>query len=453
MQNTCVLGINVGESFAEYSLLSGAKPVAQKRVYLTRESIKQTLPSFLAEHAALKPEKAFVSLKIPKRLLDYNLSGAVAHITTEGFEHWLSLAGSHKDLTQKDLIFCVRERVLADGTLEIPLSPSDIEAIGAKLLMMDCKRVCLHLLHSHMNAANLNAATEALKAQGLEVFLPPSGIEGSEVERWNKNALNANIASVFQDRKTEIIESLKSVLDEGVIYFLDSLGQALPAQKVEALDGYFSSLTALGKIYGEPHKSDILHLGLEGFTLISPQSTSQRWESDWGPVAIPHLTTHALGIQPTLGLHLNIFGHFDFAASQDGWEPGPMFLGRGQKPSLLDLWAENAKLTALPGLADRFSPQGIQRSKNTLFALAKSSRSRNTDVAHLTKEMQSLTLQRIALESILHRHSEKMRVTGPLATVFANAFKKDPFTTIETQEFSESTATALCGLRSLQGQI
>lgn len=66
---------------------------------------------------------------------------------------------------------------------------------------------------------------------------------------------------------------------------------------------------------------------------------------------------------------------------------------------------------------------------------------------------QSLTLQRLALESILHRRSKKMRVTGPLASVFANAFKKDAATTIEPLDFTESTATALCGLRSLQGQL
>lgn len=450
MQNTSVLGINVGESFAEYSLLNGVKPIAQKRVYLARESIKQTLLSFLNENASEKPQSAFVSLKIPRKLLDYHLSGAVAHITTEGFEHWLELAGSRKEVTQKDLIFSVRERVLADGSIEIPMDGADIEAIAAKLLMMDCKRVCLHFLHSQVNASNLNSAFEILTARGFEVFLPAPETQSNEVERWNKNALNATITSVFNERKNEILEALQDSLGEDKIYFLNSQGQAEPVKNVQALDGYFSSLTALGKIYGRPQDADILHLGLEGFTLICSEGLSTRWDSDWGPVAMTHLPTHSLGIQPTLGVQLNIFGHFDFTASQDGWEPGPMFLGRGQKLSLLDMWAENAKLTALPGLSDRFSPPGIQRAKNSLFALAKSSRLRNTDVGQLTKEMQSLTLQRLALESILHRHSQKMRVTGPLAYVFANAFKKDSHTTIEPHDFHESMATAICGVRSLQ---
>lgn len=453
MQNSCVLGINVGESFAEYSLLSGANPLAQKRVYLARESLKHTLQTFLSENAAQKPEKAFVSLRIPKRLLDHHLGGAVAHVTTEGFEHWLELSGKNRELTQKDLIFSVRERVLADGTLEIPLTPSDVEAIAAKLVLMDCKSVCLHFLHSHVNPANLHQALEIFKAQGLEVFVPSQDSANTEVERWNKNALNATITSVFTDFKKELLTTLGESVSEDQVFFLNSQGHAQTSQQAQALDGYFSSLTALGKTFGEPHQADVLHLGLESFTLISSEGVSTRWESEWGPVAMPHLPTHNLGIQPTLGLALNIFGHFDFSAAPDGWEPGPMFLGRGQKLGLLDMWAENSKLTALAGLADRVSPQGIQRSKNTLFALSKGSRVRNTDVSQLTKELQSLTLQRLALESILHRRAKKMRVTGPLAVVFANAFKKDAATTIEPLDFAESTATALCGLRSLQGLL
>ncbi|MGZ3794455.1 MAG: hydantoin utilization protein, partial [Bdellovibrio sp.] len=141
---------------------------------------------------------------------------------------------------------------------------------------------------------------------------------------------------------------------------------------------------------------------------------------------------------------------FDFTAHQEGWEPGPMFLGRGQKLSLLDLWAENNKLIHLPGLKDRFSAQGIQRFKNSLYALSKISSTKDTELDHLTKEMQSLTLQRLAIEALLHRESEKLIVTGPLANVFGNAFKKDANTTIDSQGFRESQATALFGFKALQ---
>lgn len=451
MQNTCVLGISVGESFAEYSLLKGAKPLAQKRVYLARETIKQSLTSFLAENADTPPQTVFISLKIPKKLLDYRLSGAVAQITTDGFERWLGLNSSSKELTQEDLIFSVPERTLANGTIEIALVESDIEAIAAKLLLMNCKRVCVHFLHAKANPANQNKAAELLTAKGLEVFLPTTDCDASETERWNKNALNATISSVFNDRKAEIFAALPIELHEKNVHFLDAKGGLRTPTEAVPLHGYFSALTALGKIFGAPSKADVLYLGFEEFTLISAMTESQRWNSQYGPVAIQHVATHALGIQPTLGLHLNVFGHLDFTDRQEGWEPGPMCLGRGQKMSLLDLWSENSKLTSVAGLSDRLTAQGVQRFKNSLLVLTKTTAARNTDLSHITKEMQSLTMQRLALETFLHRRADKLKVTGPLASVFANVFKKDSNTSIESHDFHESTATALWGSQVLQG--
>lgn len=450
MQKSFLLGVSVGESFAEFSLLSDSKPHAQKRVYLSRENLKQSLLQFATENSDKKPEFAFVSLRLPKKLLNYNLSGAVAHITTEGFEHWLEVCGKTETLTNKDLLFSVHERVLANGEIETPLKLEDLEAIAAKLQMMDCKKVCLHFLHSAANSAHLDQAQEFLSSKGLEVFVPEKTDNPNEVSRWNRNALNATISGVFADRKAEILKALEGVVAEKDIHFLSSTGKIFSDDKSQQIGSLFSASTALGLQLGVQEKADVLYLGLESFLLISGAEWSTSWESAWGSVEVPHLQTKELGIQPTLGVSLNIFGHFDFATRQEGWEPGPMFLGRGQKPSLLDLWAENSKLTKLQGLEDRFSAQGIQRFKNTLFALSKISQSRDSDLGHLTKDMQSLSMQRLAMEAYLQRQNKKMIVTGPLASVFANAFKKDPHTTLHADEFSESQATALCGFKALQ---
>ncbi|KHD89485.1 MAG: hydantoin utilization protein [Bdellovibrio sp. ArHS] len=455
MQNRFLLGVSVGESFAEYSLLSDANPVAQKRVYLARENLKQSLSQFITEHAEQKPSQAFVSLRLPKKLLNYELSGAVAHITTEGFEHWLNLCAKslEQTLTSKDLLFSVRERVLADGTVEVALDVNDLEPIVAKLQMMDCKKVCLHFLHASTHPTNLNVAKSYLQEKGLEVFSPEKNDNPHEVSRWNTNALNATISSVFAERRSEVLAALEGHLPKENIHFLDSSGQLLKADAVQHVSSLFSASTALGKYFGTAKKADVLYLGLENFLLISGDSWSSSWESPWGAVEVPHLKTIELGIQPTLGIALNTFGRFDFDHTQGGWEPGPMFLGRGQKASLLDLWAENTKLAKLPGLEDRFSTQGIQRFKNSFFALTKISQARDKDIQHLTKEMQSLTLQRLAMEAYLNRQSEKLVVAGPLASVFANAFKKDSHTVVEAEQFSESYATALCGRQALQESL
>jgi len=450
MQKSVLLGVSVGESFAEFSLLSDSKPLAQKRVYLSRENLKQSLQQFVGEHSATTPAHAFVSLRLPKKLLNYELSGAVAHITTEGFEHWLDVCGTNNALTNKDLLFSLHERVLADGRVETPLKAEDLEAIAAKLKLVDCKKVCLHLLHASTNPVHENQAREVLQSHGLEVFVPAKTDNPDEVSRWRRNALNATISSVFAERKAEITGALDGVLGESQIHFLDGAGgKAISANS--ALDGLFAAASALGYDKGAGH--DVLYLGFEHFLFISGKEWDSAWQSPWGAVENKHRRCKELGIQPTLGIALNNFGRFDFTSQQESWEPGPMFLGRGQKPTLLDLWAENAKLGKLGGLEDRLSAPGIQRFKNALFALSKISQTRDTDVGHLTKEMQSLTLQRIAMESYLERRSSKLVVTGPLAAVFANAFKKDANTTVDNDEYSESAATARWGFQVLQGSL
>lgn len=453
MQNSFLLGISVGESFAEYSLLQDSKSIAHKRVYLSRENIKASLSQFVSAHADKKIDHAFVSLKIPRRLLDYHLSGPVGHVTTKGFENWLSLTDTDRKVTHRDFLFPADERVLACGAIENAIKAEDLENIVLKLKEQNCKKVCLHFLHSDKNPANLNVAKDFFESKGLEVFIPAPTSEVTELERWNKNSLNATVMSVFQERQTEVTESLAAALSAEQIFFLDSSGNPHSSAENIGLEGSFAATTALGLAFGQTQKADILHLSLEAFTLITHDKWDNSWKSSYGSVALRHLKMQNLGIQPTLGVHLNIFNHFDFNSHVESWEPGPMFLGRGQKLTLLDLWSENTKLTQLEGIEEKFSAQGIQRSKNNLFALSKTSSLKNTDISQITKELQSLTLQRLALEAFLHRKSNKMIVTGPLASVFGNVFKKDPKTTIQADELGEAHATALWGAQALKGSV
>ncbi|XGC81703.1 hydantoin utilization protein [Bdellovibrio bacteriovorus] len=450
MQNRFVLGVSVGESFAEYSLLSGEEALAQKRVYLSRENLKTSLTQFLAEQKQ-KPEHVFVSLRLPKKLLDYRFGGAVAHLTTEGFENWLDVCGTkHAALTNKDLIFSINERVLANGTIEAPLKIEDLEAISAKLSLVDCKKICLHFLHSNKNPSHLMQAQQFFTEKGLEVFVPDNA-DGAETERWNKNALNATMSSLFEERKKEVLEACEGIPAEK-IYFLSSSGKLINS-KNEALESLFAATTAMGMVLGADKNTDVLYLGLENFWLISGQQWKESWNSAWGDVALKHLQFDELGIQPTLGISLNSFNRFDFNTTQEGWEPGPMFLGRGQKSCLLDLWAENTKLAKTAGLEDRLVPQGITRFKNSLFALSKISKIRDNEVTTITKELQSLSMHRLAMESYLKRKSKKLLVTGPLANVFANVFKKDAQTSVDVKDFAESTATAVFGMKTLEASL
>lgn len=450
MQNSFMLGVSVGESFAEYCVLEGSKTLAAKRAYLSRENLKNSLQQFVSTHKDKQIAKAFVSLRISEKLLDYQLSGAVAHVTTEGFEHWLKLRGcAGAALTSEEMHFSLRERIQADGKIVTTLATEELEAIAAKLQMMGIKKVCLHLLHAAINPAHEKAASDYFVSQGLEVFLPEKTENQDEITRWRKNALNATISSLFTEIKKDLHEALNGFVKPEDIYFVDSEGQAFQNETSKGIDSLFASYSALGLQYADK-KCDVLHLGLEDFVLISPQKWNDTWQSPWGFVENRTIAMKPLSIQPTLGIELNALKHFDFNKQNEGWEPGPMSLGRGQKPTMIDLWSENSKFTKAEGLKDRLVAAGVQKFKNALFTLSKVSGSRDKEIGTVIKELQSLAIQKVAMEALLFRNNKKILVTGPLADLFANGFKKDSNCTVASEDFSEARAVVVIGQKALK---
>lgn len=451
MQNRFLLGISVGESFAEYSLLSGDQPLAHKRIFLARENLKSSLQQFLEQHQDKTPEKVFISLRFSEKLLDQRFSGAIAQVTTDGFENWLNLRRDPKySLSNKDLSFSVSERVRADGSIEKALDLTELEAIATKLQLVQCKKVCLHFLHSNSNPEHAVKAQAFFSEKGFDVFSPERTDNSDEVSRWNKNSLNAAISGVIEELQKDLKEALSEIPPEN-IHYINSEGKFFAQDaKENPLSSLFSLYTALAQNFATKEPTDILYLGLENFALISGSKWNRVWQSPWGETEVSHPWTTKLKLQPTSGLDLNIFERIDFAARNEGWEPGPMFLGRGQKLTLLDLWSESAKLAKVPGLEDRIATSGVQRFKNSLLALSKISKNHNNDQSHVIKDLQSLAMQRMALQSRLDRQSEKIIVTGPLAEIFGNAFKKDKKAKVVPQPFTDATATALLGLRQLK---
>lgn len=450
MQNNLLLGVSVGESFAEFTLKSDNDTVAQKRVYLARENLKSSLQQFLNPYSESQLQYVFAAIRVPKKLMDYRLSGSAALIASAGMEQWLEVCGNPDfKLTDKELQFSVNERILVDGTIEKPLQIQELQSIIEKLNTLKCKKVCLNFLHSNKYPAHRDQAEKFLTESGFEVFVPEKTDNEYEVSRWTKNALNATLSSVVSEIRGELFAGLAGHIDSEKIYFLDGAGQLFQEQKNKEISSQFAAATAIG-LADPKSDSDILHLGLEQFSLISPSVMETYWKSPWGPVEVTHLKNYTLGIQPTLGIDLNKFNRFDFSSTEHHWEPGPMFLGRGQKMTMLDIWSDNGKLSKIDGIEERLSPQGIQRFKTALLALSKISTYKDNDFGHLMKEMQSLTVQRIAMESRLRRQTKKLIVTGPLAPLFSNIFKKDPHTRVIANEFTESSSLIDVGLRNIQ---
>jgi N-methylhydantoinase A len=255
--------------------------------------------------------------------------------------------------------------------------------------------------------------------------------------------LNASISGTFLELKEQIEEGCKDFLGVDRIYYLSARKKVFQNEKQERLGSLFSTRTAI--VDGESH--GLLYLGLEKFSWISAE-TENFWKSPWGLVELQHPVCVDLQIQPTCLIDLNIFGEMDFSAKVEGYEPGPMCMGRGQKPTLLDLYAEDAPLKSMPGVGERLSATGIQRFKSTLQALAKITKaSKSLEHERLGQQLRDLALQRLALEVNL-QNASTVQVRGPLAALLGPGLKKlFPHWHIDGENFEDSLAVAVSGCR------
>lgn len=429
-ESEVILALYIGESFVEAHLSHNQKPLHFNRWYLGKEGFKSGLQKFFREAGVEKAGKAYVASRFIEKIFSYRLGGSVATLTTKGFENWPALRQPLNPrvgpLSSADLLFSIDERCSALGVIEKEVSDTEIADLVEKLRQKQAKRVCIHFLNASKNPQNQDKVKEVLLKENFEVFVPSAEVPRiDEVSTWRKNILNASVSGTFEEVQNELNEGLKDHLPEGVrASFLSadaSLFDREPHLRLSSLWGAYGAWTqSLKKQISE--KFDVLYLGLEQFCLLNPEKQSQLWMSPWGTVDMPQVQNRPLSLQPTTAIELCPWGELTFGKQTLGFEPGPMFMGRGQIPTLLDLWGERTE--GIQGIGERRSPQGLQKFKNQLLALNKSSRNQFDSEGALLKSLKEQVLQKMTFEVALQAENSKVICLGALAPIFIPELKK-----------------------------
>lgn len=424
------LALYIGESFVEAHLCHNQKTVHFSRWYLGKEGFKSGLQKFFQEADVQKINKAFVASRFVEKILSYRLGGSVATVTTKGFENWAGIRQPQNSkvgpLSSTDLIFSAEERCSAQGQLEKELSETEMTELVEQLRQKQAKRVCIHFLNASKNPHNQNRLKDVLAREGFEVFVPVTDdADNDEVSQWRKNVLNASLSGTFEEVQEELNEGLKNFLPEGDrAVFLGSDCEFFDKENHQRLSSLWGAPAAWSRGLKKKHKGafDILYLGLEQFSLITPDKKSQKWNSPWGTIHAPHTQSQLLTLQPTTSIEIGPWGELTFSKNALGFEPGPMFMGRGQVPTLLDLWED--KTAVLKGVAERRSPQGLQKFKNQLLALNKSSAQKLDSEEKLFSHLREMALHKITIDVALLTENSKILCMGALAPFFVAELKK-----------------------------
>ena len=171
--------------------------------------------------------------------------GKTALLVTEGFRDALEIGTEHRfDLYDLDiekplpivarhLRRPVRERVLADGTVERPVDEAQAEREIRGLLESGVESIAVCLLHAYRNPANERRLKEVIArvAPGLPVSLSSEvAPEIREYERASTVAINAYVAPVVEPYLRALRDEMTKVGVHGALLIMQSNGGTAVAE-------------------------------------------------------------------------------------------------------------------------------------------------------------------------------------------------------------------------------
>lgn len=450
-----VIGIHLGASFAEacaldesVSLKKGAKPLATARWYLPRQPLRTALPKWIAENG-LKPDALFITTRSLERIYDFRMGGTTAQLVTRGMERWPFLSGTPANppsffrpvaplaLSSADLSFGIDERVTADGLIEKPLSLESVEAVASKLKAQEIKKICLHFLHAGKNPANENAAADYLEKQGFEVFRPAHS--GDENADWRANTLDASLSGSMEELRGELEKAIEGLGLQGRVHFATGHGDWMWDRKDRRLSSQFGADRLLKRDEDTPDTA-VLNFGWDSWRVVKPGHASTEWKSQWGPVHQPSSARRELFLQPTQALRIDEAGGITVGDKSETYEPGPLWLGRGQKPLVVDVLGEKV-------LAEWAPANAPTRVASALQALVKSGAENFRDAAAMSAHLHKSWAARLNRQLWLERDWKNIRVRGPFASLWWPSLQEAWKDRAELDETTDAELVARAGLR------
>ncbi|MBX6422519.1 hydantoinase/oxoprolinase family protein [Thermosulfurimonas sp. F29] len=281
----------------------------------------------------------------------------VALLTTRGFEDVVFIGRQARPalydfmvekprpVVARSLVLGVRERVLADGTVEVPLTGEELERVRTWVKNRRPEAVAVCFLHAYAFPEHERRVARVLADLGLHISLSSEvRPEFREFERTSTTLLNAYLAPVMG----RYVRNLAAALPESRIFIMQSNGGLMPAEAVEAravttllsgpAGGVMGALAVARKVGFER----IITLDMGGtstdVSLCDGAPTYTReYEIEGHPVALPLIDIHTIGAGGGSLAWFDAGGALRVGPQSAGADPGPACYGRGgTRPTVTD---------------------------------------------------------------------------------------------------------------------
>lgn len=437
------IGLYISRSFIEITIDS--KQNKSKRVTYSLNSIDSQLKALLnsMQVNGADCQAVYFQTKLPWVIVEKKIGSSPAFLTTAGIESWLDMnlpqTPAHwtvdlkkcNSLLQKELIFGVSERTGPDGAISQAVTDAELEFLSEKLKMSEVTHIAIGFLHSQINPENEKKAAQFLRAKGFHVYASHEvSSDREERPRFWAALFNAYVDLFLKEKFDLIAKAFSEIgVEPNKIHFC---GQMLP-QFYDGPRNWFSEKNSIQLNRSNKLKQNkaTLFCGLEDFELLGAEPRPLRTTTSLGIVGLKSFFCKTLWPSPFQRLENNFFGALDWSSQLQENESGPMCLGRGAQPTLIDAISSNYNLSDVDGISDRLNDKVTRRISDSFNAYAKSTGSDGPPENEILKSA-AIDWACQLKESFA---SGPIELIGPLAPFVFDMFKK----TSGTHLFRQST--------------
>lgn len=379
-----IVGIDVGGTFTDFYAFDGAsgRVVTYKHPSTSdnpARAIITGLRRMAVEHGVsiANIDRLGHGTTVATNALLEGRGGRTALITTAGFRDLIEIARQQRPhmydmqtdfrppVVPRERRFEVRERILADGSVRVPLSEEDVDAAVEAVAASGAESCAVCFLFGFKNPAHEQAVREKLRAAlpGLHISLASEiQPEFREYERTSTTVLNAFLQPVVADYLADLGNQLEELIPSAHVGInqssggLTSIRRAQQAPIRTALSGPAAGAVGAAFIAKLSERPDVITLDVGGTSadvcLIRKGAFSYTFDREIGgfPVRQPMVDINTVGAG---GGSIAWFDHDDLL------KVGPVSAGASPGPACYGSGGEHATVTDANLVLGRLSTRGL----------------------------------------------------------------------------------------------
>lgn len=350
------LGIDTGGTFTDFVLVVDGQVSIHKLLSTPDDPARAAVDGATAMALPARATVTHGTTVATNALLERN-GARTALVTTAGFEDVIQIGRQARSrlydleyqpaepLVPRDLRFGTDERIAADGSTVVALSPDAVDALAARISAAGVDSVAISLLFSFLYPAHEAALRDAIAARDPSLYVTASSDllpEFREFERTSTTVINAYVGpllSGYLDRLRALVGRPLRVMQSSGGGITVDLARREPVRAVlSGPAGGVIGASYVAALAGHDHIVTFDMGGTSTDVALCPGrvQTSTNYAIDGMPIGVPVIDIATVGAGGGSIARVDVGGALRVGPESAGADPGPACYGRGEEPTVTD---------------------------------------------------------------------------------------------------------------------